>query len=352
MQIGQVIRKYRKNKGMTQEEMANRLGVTAPAVNKWENGNSMPDITMLAPIARLLNISLDTLLTFQEDLTDREVNDLIGTLNGKLKAEGFEAAFQWAKRQMEQYPDCEHLLLWMSIQLMGYRFEGLHAETHEAYFLSVFRRLSGSDEEYVRTTAAECLYTYYIQQEAYDKAEEYLSYFSAQNPERKRKQAFLYARTGRTAEAYRIYEELLFSGFQTLHMVFQSMFSMRLEERDLEKAEYLAEKTVQLIRLFEMGRYHEATVRIELAQAMEDVEGTLCCAEELRASIGDISSFRDVPLYEHMSFRELSGEFREEMKEKLDALFEEEEGFGYMKGNERWERFLRDRRKDGHDTHD
>lgn len=40
MRLGEVIRKYRKEKNMTQEEMANRLGVTAPAVNKWENGVS------------------------------------------------------------------------------------------------------------------------------------------------------------------------------------------------------------------------------------------------------------------------------------------------------------------------
>ena len=39
MQIGEIIRKYRKEKNMTQEEMANRLGVTAPAVNKWERGD-------------------------------------------------------------------------------------------------------------------------------------------------------------------------------------------------------------------------------------------------------------------------------------------------------------------------
>ena len=62
MTIGKVIRKYRKLANLTQEEMAVRLGVTAPAVNKWENENSCPDITLLAPIARLLNISLDTLL--------------------------------------------------------------------------------------------------------------------------------------------------------------------------------------------------------------------------------------------------------------------------------------------------
>ena len=38
--------------------MANRLGVTTPAVNKWENSNSKPDIELLAPIARLLERSI------------------------------------------------------------------------------------------------------------------------------------------------------------------------------------------------------------------------------------------------------------------------------------------------------
>ena len=56
MDIGVVIKKYRKEAGMTQEEMANRLGVTTPAVNKWENSNSKPDIELLAQIARLLDI--------------------------------------------------------------------------------------------------------------------------------------------------------------------------------------------------------------------------------------------------------------------------------------------------------
>lgn len=40
MTIGDVIKKHRKNKGMTQEEMAVCLGITTPAVNKWERGVS------------------------------------------------------------------------------------------------------------------------------------------------------------------------------------------------------------------------------------------------------------------------------------------------------------------------
>lgn len=77
MDIGVVIKKYRKEAGMTQEEMANRLGVTTPAVNKWENSNSKPDIELLAPIARLLDISLDTLLSFHEKLSDTEIEEII-----------------------------------------------------------------------------------------------------------------------------------------------------------------------------------------------------------------------------------------------------------------------------------
>ena len=61
MTIGETIKSYRKKLGFTQEELADRLGVTAPAVNKWERGHTLPDIKLLAPLARLLHISTDTL---------------------------------------------------------------------------------------------------------------------------------------------------------------------------------------------------------------------------------------------------------------------------------------------------
>ncbi|PKM48994.1 MAG: hypothetical protein CVV02_18010 [Firmicutes bacterium HGW-Firmicutes-7] len=47
MKINEVIRKYRKEANFTQEQIANYLGVTAPAVNKWENDISCPDITRI-----------------------------------------------------------------------------------------------------------------------------------------------------------------------------------------------------------------------------------------------------------------------------------------------------------------
>ena len=105
MQIGEVIRKYRKSKNMTQEDMAKRLGVTGPAVNKWENGNSFPDISLLAPIARLLGISLDTLLSFREELTMEEINHFVLEMDAKLKKESYEQSFHWTKGILEKYPE-------------------------------------------------------------------------------------------------------------------------------------------------------------------------------------------------------------------------------------------------------
>lgn len=341
MQIGQVIRKYRKIKDMTQEEMANRLGVTAPAVNKWENGNSMPDITLLSPIARLLGISLDTLLTFQGDLTDNEVNGLIKTLGERLKAEEFDPVFQWAKRQMEQYPDCERLHLYMAAVLNGECIErGITDEKYEGYLLGIHERLLNSNEESVRTAAADFLYGFYIRKEQYDQAEEYLAYFSPQNPEKKRKQGFLYFHEGRTQEAYRVYEELLYSEFTVVSATLYSMFAMRLKERDWERAEYLADRMAQLVRAFGMGQYHEASVRLELVTEKKDVEGTLLCARQMAEALGRLGSWRDEPLYEHMAFKEISGDFLERMRKTLVEFFRDEGRFGYMAGCEEWEKLL------------
>ena len=100
MDIGSVRKKYRKDIGLTQEEMANRLGVTAPAVNKWENGNSTPDIELLAPIARLLNISLDTLLSFHEKLTDVEIEEIIRQMDKMFSKEGYDKTYEWALNEI------------------------------------------------------------------------------------------------------------------------------------------------------------------------------------------------------------------------------------------------------------
>lgn len=59
--IGKIISEQRKSKGLTQEQLANQLGVSPQAVSKWENGISCPDIMILPKLADIFEISIDEL---------------------------------------------------------------------------------------------------------------------------------------------------------------------------------------------------------------------------------------------------------------------------------------------------
>ncbi|NLK99250.1 MAG: helix-turn-helix transcriptional regulator [Clostridiales bacterium] len=61
--IGNRISQLRREKGITQEDMAERLGVTPQAVSKWENDISYPDILLLPKISKLLGVTVDELLS-------------------------------------------------------------------------------------------------------------------------------------------------------------------------------------------------------------------------------------------------------------------------------------------------
>lgn len=61
--IGNRITKYRKEKGFTQEGLAEKLGVSSQAVSKWENDISCPDISLLPKLCKILGITTDELLT-------------------------------------------------------------------------------------------------------------------------------------------------------------------------------------------------------------------------------------------------------------------------------------------------
>lgn len=61
--IGNRISRLRKAKGMSQEALAEKIGVSSQAVSKWENDQSCPDISLLPQLAKLLDVTVDELLT-------------------------------------------------------------------------------------------------------------------------------------------------------------------------------------------------------------------------------------------------------------------------------------------------
>lgn len=342
MQIGEVIRKYRKSKNMTQEEMASRLGVTAPAVNKWENGNSMPDIQLLSPIARLLGITPDVLLSFHEELTREEINSLINEADTRLKKEPYEEVFLWAKKIMEEYPNCEWLIWQMAVVFDARRLfsEVPDKEKYDDYFCNCYTRILSSKDEALRRKAADSLFGFYTRKEQWEKAEEYLTFFSGDNPERKRKQAYIYSKTGRMHEAYKAYEEILFSGYQMASMVMHSIYMLAMEENDKEKARLFVEKQQKMAALFEMGRYNQVSSGLELAVAEQNASEAVEIMEQMIDAAGAICEWVDSPLYEHMEFKKPQEGFVEQLTKNLLENFRDEETFGFLRENKRYQELI------------
>ena len=61
--LGKRIAQYRKEQSLTQENLAERLGISSQAVSKWETDQTCPDILLLPQLSNLLGVSVDTLLS-------------------------------------------------------------------------------------------------------------------------------------------------------------------------------------------------------------------------------------------------------------------------------------------------
>lgn len=96
------IKKFRKEKELTQEKLAEILGVTVGTVSKWENANNTPDIMMLATLAELFDVSIDALLGY--DVTPKKINDIVDAINSCAISNRFDEAINISKDALMRYP--------------------------------------------------------------------------------------------------------------------------------------------------------------------------------------------------------------------------------------------------------
>ena len=77
---GSMIRQLREQKGLTQEELAERLFVSGKAVSKWETGQGLPDISLLEPLAKALDISIIELFNGQSVVNRNRSSNMLKTV--------------------------------------------------------------------------------------------------------------------------------------------------------------------------------------------------------------------------------------------------------------------------------
>lgn len=75
--MGQIIKSLRKNAGLTQEELAEQLNISAPAVSKWESNAAMPDISQVVPLADIFGVTTDYLFGLSDTSVEEEALRII-----------------------------------------------------------------------------------------------------------------------------------------------------------------------------------------------------------------------------------------------------------------------------------
>ncbi len=83
--MGQIIRRLRKERNLTQEELAQQLNVTSQAVSRWENGTGMPDISQIVPLSNVFGVTTDVLFGTENVDPNDEVERIIKEASAPLR---------------------------------------------------------------------------------------------------------------------------------------------------------------------------------------------------------------------------------------------------------------------------
>ena len=102
IKLAENIRKFRKDRRLTQEQLAEGLGVTTGAVHKWESGMSIPDIGLIVEMADFFNTAVDVLLGYK--MKDNHIKSIIERM-GEMCRNSDREALTEAEKLLKKYPN-------------------------------------------------------------------------------------------------------------------------------------------------------------------------------------------------------------------------------------------------------
>lgn len=305
MAIKDIIKTRRKELGLTQEQIANYLGVTTPAVNKWENGITYPDIALLAPIARLLKTDVNTLLCFHEELTEQEINQFCMEVMNVIQKEGFGKGFELAQTKIDQYPNSTKLIHDIALLLDGAMIMvGHNIEDKDQYMDSILRlyeRLTQSSDTEIRDSAVFMLASKYMNKKEYENAQELidrLPKFSALD--KRLLQANLYDVKGEYDDAKDIHERILINQVTQIWNHILSLMELEIKQGNLVYASKLANIGSQGAELYQLTDYYRIVPQLIVAAEKKDKKTCLELIESLLSSSKQSWNFSNEELYQHI----------------------------------------------------
>lgn len=307
MKINEIIRKKRIEKGYTQEQLASFLGVSTPAVNKWEKAISYPDITLLPALARLLDTDLNTLLSFQEELTKEEVYTFVNELVAAADTEGIDTAFSMALNKLHEYPSCDILLLNVALTLEGLNImsQGTTQNPYMNDIEEMYVRVSKSCNPGISCHAKTMLISKHIGRKEFDTARKLINELpDTAGFDKKQLEATLCREEGNLEQAAQIIEQKILSMISNIQSSLFTLMEIAVKENHLEDAEHFAEIAKETALLFDLWEYNGYLADFLLAAAQKDADKCCPALEQMLAALDKPWNPNRSPLYRHIPTKE------------------------------------------------
>jgi len=111
IQIGENIKRLRRDRNITQEALAEILGVSCAAVSKWERGDTYPDITLIFPLADFFGVSVDDLLGYNRARAEAEIGEIFRKHHALFRANKTEEMICLMRKAKKDYPNNYHIMV-------------------------------------------------------------------------------------------------------------------------------------------------------------------------------------------------------------------------------------------------
>ena len=318
MKIHHMIQTKRKELGMTQEQVANCLGVSTPAVNKWENGNSCPDIDLLCPLARLLKTDVNELLGFREELTRKEIADFVQMASEAAHEKGFGEGMKLASELISEYPNCSQLLYNLAVSMEGQAMlDGAELGEYKETIHQWYIRCSRCDDQNIRNLALHMLASKCINNQEFEEAQEYMNQIPDQEDTNKDMLKInILLGKGENEEAAELLERLLQKSSMTFQMYLWKLVDAELQCGNIKTAKEIAEIWRKISQALGVWEYSWYVADFQIAVETKNVDDSLKYLEAMLRGIQTPVGTKDSPIY-YRVYKKQYGTKKEDTGKKL-----------------------------------
>lgn len=343
LSIGKNIQDKRKSLGLTQEQLASALGVSIAAVSKWETGGACPDITLLAPLARLLDITVDDLLGFEPQLSTEQVMDFCGQCSREFEHGPFERAVALVEKYRKEYPNSALLKLRLGSVCMMHtpcarteeEAEGL-LEQAEA----LMRDAAKSEEVSTREAAWQSLCALLMQKGRYEDALKALEQIHQPVMDPAAMKVSVYYAMGDLGKSKQTAQYLLTNHLTACDIALNTLSNLAKKEKDYALALKMEDLSLRLFRMFDRDKLYGQNLNhyLMIAQCYAEEGKTRETLDTLHDFVTcariplDLEAVKASPFFDSIEMRETS--YSESyLNHCVCQMVKENPAFDFLKGN-------------------